>query len=334
MRLVVPVVPTVLALAAGLTTGPWALVLLAGALATALGTGVLWWWAAHRARQRTRCLEQRLADDAVALAARVREAEVLKDRLVAVISHEFRTPLTAIIGLSQTLSARLEGLDADAVATFLGTINDQARRLNRIVHNVLAVAGEIEIDRSAVTDVAQIVREVAAALDEEPGGALAIHVDVSGPMHAAVSAEAGRQIVTNLLENACKFATAGTIVGVRGLQAGGEVVLEISNAGAPLPPAVRQRIFDPFFQADSSDSRRVGGVGLGLHVVRELVSAHGGRIGVRYEAGRLVFVCVFRVGHATAGGPPAAGSTTSTVHALPGDTPPAGRRRRHPAAPE
>lgn len=223
--------------------------------------------------------------------AHLSEAERVKTELVAVVSHEFRTPLTSIRGFAQTLEQRGDQMERGTVLACLRSIDGQARRLERIVANLLVVSGEVCTDGDEVADLAEVSSAVADELGAAPGAAApTIDIDVPVGLRARVRADDAARVLGNLLDNALKFAAPGTRVRLRGWRAGAEVVVEVSDRGVPLADVDLERIFEPFVQADSSDSRRADGMGLGLSVVRRIVEAHGGRVEARNLGGEVAVV--------------------------------------------
>ena len=269
---------------------PWLWAAVHGAFVAAACVGhVLFWRMTQREQRRARQYDRALYEGERAVASQLRSAEQLKTELIAVVSHELRTPLTAIMGFSQTVAARYDDLDRDTTVAALRAIDRQARRLDRIVRNLLAASGELRlqavpVDASAAADAA-----VRAVAEIDPEQAARVHVDVPPGLMVAIGADAAREVMHNLLDNALKFAEPGTRVTLHADAVGDEIVIEVCNVGPPIPEEQRARIFEAFTQADSSDTRRHGGIGLGLHVVRQVVVAQGGRIDVRSEDGLVVF---------------------------------------------
>lgn len=101
-----------------------------------------------------------------------------------------------------------------------------------------------------------------------------------------VDARRTRQILSNLLSNAAKYSPPEAPIGVTASRAGDRVLLEVSDQGVGIPAALQDRIFEPFFQAEPAATRRVGGLGVGLHLVRELCEAMGATVGVDPTAGQ------------------------------------------------
>lgn len=267
-----------------------------GLLLVLAAIGQLWWWRlaeqevgadhAERAEAERRRGEER------ALVAELREAARIRTELIAVVGHEFRTPLTAIRGFAKTLAFRGGQLDEDTVQVCLQTIDDQAARLERIVGNVLLASDRHPPPAATPVDLSELVRGVvldvqtAASADGHP---ISARCEPATLVH--LHPEVARALVLNLLDNALVFGAAASEVLLRAHRDGTDVLLEIANRGEPLADDDLDRIFEPFVQGDSSDTRVVGGIGLGLHVVRRLAESHGGSA-VASNAGGWVTVSV------------------------------------------
>ena len=230
-------------------------------------------------------MEQLLVDEQAAR----REAEVAraeadaanrsKDQFLAMLSHELRTPLNAILGWVRLL--RGARLPAGEAARALEVIERNGQLQAQLVGDLLDVsriaAGKLEIDRVAV-DLALVARQ---AVEGVAADATAKRLDLACALDGAtVLGDPYRlqQIVTNLLSNAIKFTRPGGRVEVRLARVDGRVSLSVADTGEGIEPGLLSRIFEPFEQGDRSITRRHGGLGLGLAIVRQLVLLHGGTI--------------------------------------------------------
>ncbi len=209
------------------------------------------------------------------------EADRLKEEFLATASHELRTPLTAILGWSQLL--RQGQLDKAGTARAVETIERNARAQAQLVEDILDVSrvitGNLRLDIAPV-DVAAVINTV---IDSVQLAADAKNIQLSvafDPSVRHVSGDAGRlqQVVWNLLSNAVKFTPDGGRVAVRLERAGAHAQLTVSDNGCGFSPAFTPYLFDRFRQADGSSTRRHGGLGLGLAIVRHLVELHGGTV--------------------------------------------------------
>jgi signal transduction histidine kinase/ActR/RegA family two-component response regulator len=241
-------------------------------------------------RNRTLAASLETAAERQALYLREQKARVeaenisqLKDEFLATLSHELRTPLNAMLGWSQLL---LQGARDEAMLRRgLETIERNARAQSQLIEDMLdmsrLMAGKVRVEARAVTP-AEFVN---AALETARPAAIAKGIHLS----AEVDYDAGpvlgdparmQQVMTNLVSNAIKFTDAGGRVLVSVRREGGEVAIEVADSGAGIDPDFLPYVFDRFRQADSSSSRRHGGLGLGLAIARQLVELQGGTITV------------------------------------------------------
>jgi signal transduction histidine kinase/CheY-like chemotaxis protein len=214
------------------------------------------------------------------------EGNRLKDQFLATVSHELRTPLNAILGWADMLrSQKIEAALRDRACQ---SIYDNARRQARMIDELLDVArivsGKLRLERTVV-DLDQVIR---AALDVVQAAAEAkrVSIDVdTDPSMGTVYGDGARlqQVAWNLLSNAVKFTEEGGRVIVRLHHVGGAAQITVSDDGVGIPTEFLPWVFEPFRQADASSTRRHGGLGLGLSIVKHLVEAHGGTISASSE---------------------------------------------------
>jgi CheY-like chemotaxis protein/nitrogen-specific signal transduction histidine kinase len=212
---------------------------------------------------------------------RLAEASEAKDRFLAVLSHELRTPLTAILGY--TALVRTGKMDEPAVSQALEVIERNARLQMQLIEDLLDVsriisgALRLEIRPLALGPVIEV-----AVANARPGAqAKGVHLDVVAHASAAtISGDPGRihQIVSNLLVNALKFTRGGGKVEVRLERQGPEVQIVVHDTGAGIRKEFLPYVFERFRQADTTEARAHGGLGLGLAIVRHLVELHNGSI--------------------------------------------------------
>jgi signal transduction histidine kinase len=221
------------------------------------------------------------------------EANRLKDDFVAMVSHELRTPMTVIQGAVKTLLRRELDLTRHDLDSLLKAIERNADRLQRIIEDLLIVsriqsAGDgLEVSSMSLPSVVEQVCEELAQSDREHP----IRVELGDDLPLTVTDESKvRQIVSNLLENACKYTPEGTPITLRGRVEADDLVISVQDEGPGIPEVLHERIFDRFFQVDGSSKRSVGGVGLGLYICRKLAEALGGRLSLeRSDAHGSVF---------------------------------------------
>ncbi len=222
-------------------------------------------------------------------AERLQEIDMLKNEFLSNVSHELRTPLTAIIAYTEAL--QLNRPDETTREQFLRVIAEQGHKLQRLIAGLLdiakldSLATELKLQLGAVNDVIE-----AAVVTVRPTADKAhveLHFDLA-PDLALVYLDELRtqQIVWNLLTNAIKFSPPGSTVRVRSWNAEGRVWVAVSDQGIGIAPEHHELIFQKFVQLDGSSTRRHGGVGLGLDLVKHLVELHGGSVHVDSDLGR------------------------------------------------
>lgn len=237
---------------------------------------------------------------------RLKELDRLKSNFLATVSHELRTPLTSIIGYSEML---LEGIAGDINTEqreFLHTIHEKGEQLLELIKSLLDLSklesGTMSLRRVHV-DCGRLVEEVVATMTPVARKRDVQLIAEAQPLLPTLQADASRlrQVLNNLCENALKFTPAGGTVTVAaksvllaGEDLGGfgsalmtpaqrpAIQLSVTDTGIGIPEWERTRVFDAFYQVDSSSTREVGGTGLGLSIVKRLVDAHDG--GIHVEA--------------------------------------------------
>ena len=227
-------------------------------------------------------------------------AEVGRQRagFLSAVSHNLRTPLTAVKAAAGTLLSSWSRIEPEERRELLETISDEAERLERLVRNTLELsrirAGALEIEPERV-DIADLVQHAVRRL-RPIARAHRVRLDVADDLPpVSLDVTMAEQILLNLLENALRFAPPGSeiVVGARAAGRGDdEIELRVADHGPGVPPEARDRIFEEFQSAETRPDR--SGTGLGLAIVRALVVAHGGS--VRYEdtpGGGATFVCTF-----------------------------------------
>lgn len=220
---------------------------------------------------------KRMADQRRSLAA-LREADRRRSDILAMITHDLKTPLTALIGYVHLLQKRGERAGPVERAEFYGHMDRQSRRMLDMVEDLLQASrleqGVQNLKREPL-DLVGILEETRTLfLGRAPERHLVIQAapvqDVYGDRNAIA------HVLQNLVDNALKYSPPGSTVWIAAEDRPGEVLLSVRDEGKGVPPEERDAIFDRFRRAQDSGPR--GSVGLGLHIVRGLVSAHGGRV--------------------------------------------------------
>jgi signal transduction histidine kinase/DNA-binding response OmpR family regulator len=215
-----------------------------------------------------------------------REAERLKTELVATVSHELRTPLTGVLGFAELL--RRPGLDPEIAERYASTIHSEAKRLTKLINDFLDVqrieAGALTLSLEAVDLRELIVQAVEIFRGDEGNHTLELDLP-DEPLEVAADAQLLAQVLANLLSNAIKYSPGGGTIHVSAGLGDGTARIAIRDPGIGIPADQQRRLFTKFFRVDSTDTRAIGGTGLGLSLAREIVEAHGGRIGVESVEG-------------------------------------------------
>lgn len=211
------------------------------------------------------------------------QANRSKDEFLAIVSHELRTPLNSILGWAKILRTR--HFDETVTARALETIERNARLQTRLVQDLLdfskALRNQLSIKHQSI-DLATVITAALQTVQPE-AETKAIHLEISIANEVALISgddERLQQVVENLLTNAIKFTPAGGQVEVRLENDDTTAIIQIQDTGEGISPDALPYIFDYFWQADSSNRREHGGLGLGLAIVRQLIELHGGNIQV------------------------------------------------------
>ncbi|MEA2491381.1 MAG: hypothetical protein QOH21_3173, partial [Acidobacteriota bacterium] len=208
-----------------------------------------------------------------------------KDEFLATLSHELRTPMTAVIGWARMLKMGLDPEDAvEAVDAIEKSAAVQAQLIEDILDMSRIMAGKLHIEPRPV-DLRTVTNHALAAVHPTAAAKGVELLTSFTPSPASVMGDDARiqQVVWNLLTNSIKFTPAGGRVEVR-IEAAGDVVrLSVRDTGEGIDPSFLPSVFEPFRQQDSSTTRVHGGIGLGLAIVRRLVDLHGGVIRVASE---------------------------------------------------
>ncbi len=220
----------------------------------------------------------------------LRKLERVRRDFVANVSHEFRTPLTAIQGFAETLLAGAID-DSQNRTRFLEIILEHSRRLARLTEDLLMLSKmdaerlELEIRRLSVLQLIESCLETA----QRRGAEKDLRISVSMPQTLPDIAGDRRrlaEVLQNLLDNAIQYTLPGGKIIVSARSAEEEIILTVSDTGIGIPKADQPRIFERFYRVDVARSREAGGTGLGLAIAKHLVEVHGGRLWVESEIGQ------------------------------------------------
>lgn len=219
----------------------------------------------------------------------LKKLETMRKDFVANVSHELKTPLTAIKGFAETL---IEGAinDEENALRFVGTIKKNADRLSRLVDDLLTLSdielGKIELDIRNV-NLHDAVNSVVSTLLPKAGEKnLDLNTDLQEGLNVMADRDRIEQILLNLVDNAIKFTQKGSITVSANKLEKGLVSVSVTDTGPGIPPKDLPRIGERFYRVDPARSRELGGTGLGLAIVKHLVSSMGGAFSVESEQNR------------------------------------------------
>jgi two-component system, OmpR family, phosphate regulon sensor histidine kinase PhoR len=220
----------------------------------------------------------------------LRKLERVRRDFVANVSHEFRTPLTAIQGFAETLLAGAMN-DPQNRERFLGIIVEHSRRLARLTEDLLMLSKmdadrlELEIRRVSVAQLIESCIETSRHRAAEKEIAISVK-PVNGLPDVAGDRRRLAEVLQNLLDNATQYTLARGQIAVSAKARDAEVVFTVADTGIGIPKADQPRIFERFYRVDAARSREAGGTGLGLSIAKHIVEVHGGSIWVESEVGR------------------------------------------------
>ena len=220
----------------------------------------------------------------------LRKLERVRRDFVANVSHEFRTPLTAIQGFAETLLAGAID-DSQNRTRFLEIILEHSRRLARLTEDLLMLSKmdaerlELEIRRLSVSQLIESCLETAQRRAAEKDLRISVNTaqrlpDIAGDRRRLA------EVLQNLLDNAIQYTLPGGQIMLSAEEGDAEVVVTVSDTGIGIPQADQPRIFERFYRVDVARSREAGGTGLGLAIAKHLVEVHGGRLWVDSEVGQ------------------------------------------------
>jgi len=232
-------------------------------------------------RVRLESITASVARENARLYAEARDANRVKDEFLAVLSHELRTPLNAILGYTRLMRGNM--LPPDQIGRGLETLERNARWLTQIVDDVLdvsrIVSGKIRLNVQHVELAGILDNAIATAQPAADAKKVRLQCMID-PRAGPVSGDPDRlqQVVWNLVSNAVKFTPKGGQVQVRLERANSHIEIVVADTGIGISPEFLPLVFERFRQADSGPTRKAGGLGLGLAIVRHLVEMHGGTV--------------------------------------------------------
>ncbi len=224
--------------------------------------------------------------------AAAEEAVRQREQFVSIASHELRTPLTSLVGFMQLLQRQLAGpaRDYERFKRYVEQCRQQVDRLRTLVDDLLVASrsqqGRLDLRLDAF-DLAALAAEIRERFEHAPERTArhTLALEAPAPVGGTWDCDRLDQVLTNLVSNALKYSPAGGRVLVRVTRCGDEAEVAVSDEGLGIPPEEQPSLFQPFVRA-STTNEQIGGTGLGLYIVRQIVEAHGGAITLHSAAGR------------------------------------------------
>ncbi len=222
--------------------------------------------------------------------SRLKRLETMRRDFVANVSHELKTPITAIKGCVETLADTPLAAAAES-RPFLEMLDRHANRLQAIVEDLLSLSRiEFDAERQNIpletANVAGMLRRAVDSLAAQAAAkSITIKLDCPASLAAPINAPLLEEAVSNLVDNAVKFSGAGTQIAVRAESAGAMVAIHVADQGPGIEARHLPRIFERFYRVDQARSRALGGSGLGLAIVKHIAIAHRGSASVASTPG-------------------------------------------------
>jgi PAS domain S-box-containing protein len=232
-----------------------------------------------------------LAIDNARLYGEAHVAIRIRDEFLSIAAHELKTPLTSLLGNAQLLQrrAKREGTLGERDQRAVRVIVDQSNRLNKMIAALLDISrierGQLSIERAPL-DLCVLVQRVVAEIQPTLERHTIVITDPAVPMIVEGDMLRLEQVLQNLLQNAVKYSPPGRMVHVQLGQRDEMICIDVIDQGIGIPQAALPHLFQRFYRAPNVDPKNISGMGLGLYVVREIVTLHGGRVEVTSQEGR------------------------------------------------
>ncbi|MGE5380485.1 MAG: ATP-binding protein [Methylocystaceae bacterium] len=209
---------------------------------------------------------------------RIKRLEEVRKDFAANVSHELKTPIAAISGFAETLINEADR--PDTVREFAGIIFNEAGRMDRMIKNLMNISrletGAVTLKRERL-DLAEVARETAELLT---GRGTEFEFNVDGAAVVMADRDLLIQVFTNLFDNAIKYSEPPARISINIINNRDHVKVEVHDQGIGISESELSRVYERFYRVDKARSRQTGGAGLGLSIVRHIIEAHGGTVGV------------------------------------------------------
>jgi two-component system, OmpR family, phosphate regulon sensor histidine kinase PhoR len=219
----------------------------------------------------------------------VRRHERYQKEFATNVSHELKTPITAVRSTAETLLAGAK-YDEEVVDRFLNSIISEIDRLSALTDDIMEIAkldsGVMRVEKEISSVYDTVKRAVGVLTPQAEQGKLHLTTSVPDDLSGFFDADQIVHVVRNLADNAIKYTPEGGAIEVGARQEGPDLLIWVKDTGIGIPRGEIERVFNRFYRVDKARSRRIGGTGLGLAIVKDIVESHGGRIKVDTEMGR------------------------------------------------
>lgn len=234
-------------------------------------------------------IAQAIAEDLAKREAELQATAEFREQLLAIVGHDLRNPLNAIAMAAQILE--LHGALSAVDAKLVQGISHSAQRMGRMIAQLLEFArvrlgGGLELDLQP-TDFREVCRYVLEEL--AMGATVRVHSELQGQLTGTWDPDRLAQVLSNIIGNAIDHATPGTAVVLTAAISDGDLFVEVTNQGVPIPSDILPTIFQPFRQGRHTAQTKMGHLGLGLYIAHQAVAAHGGALTVRSAEGTTTF---------------------------------------------
>jgi signal transduction histidine kinase len=221
--------------------------------------------------------------------AKYKELDDLKKTLLSTVSHELRTPLSNIKGYANLLLKHQYKLSENDWLDFVHGIDKDTDRLTIFVNDLLNLsrleAGLLSVDKK-LRSINRLVKEVVSEARIRHPHHLITSSETGTPPRVRMDVRRIRQVLDNLIDNACKYSADGTRVKISARRTGSEILIGVSDQGIGIATEDLEKVFDPMYRIKHENSEKIPGIGLGLSVCKGLIDSHGGRIWIESEVGK------------------------------------------------
>lgn len=235
------------------------------------------------ARKRAEQRVQARAEELQRLYHQVRELEQIKTDMIRMAAHDLKNPIGVMLGYLELLQGETEGVPAD-VRKYISAARQAAWRVNAMLSDILSLERIEQLARQGMRDQVNLYHMlgelIAQHRDQAESRQLRLHIDVqTDEAEALVLGDAPQlaEAISNLMVNAIKYTPTGGNITVRLLREQDDLVYEVQDDGYGIPEELQERLFSPFYRAQTDETAHIHGTGLGLHLVRNIVERHQGR---------------------------------------------------------